>query len=54
MRVMLTSMSLRMMYDVVRAQEVELEDLPDDFEEHPTLHQRLNAGGGDGGEPLLA
>ena len=35
-------------------QEVEVEDLPDDFEEHATLHHRLHAGGGDGSEPLLA
>ncbi len=33
-------------------QEVEVEDLPDDFEEHATLHHRHNAG--DGSEPLLA
>jgi hypothetical protein len=31
---------------------VEVEDLPDDFEEHATLHHRHNAG--DGSEPLLA
>ena len=48
------TLTLSLILGSLYAQEVEVEDLPDDFEEHATLHHRLNAGGGDGSEPLLA